>query len=464
MPNTDCITQDAKDDVLFQRAIDILLSTEKKGYPSFIGGLKIASGNEYGLTSPIDSSIIFGKFQIPEEGTVAMAVNAAEKTFGSWSSKTQSERSDIFRIVLEKVRNQRYNLAACVMISTGMVIKDCLIEADRLAEMIEEACRIEDRAESRGVWGVLSEHNSSLASPAGFASIAMITGNTVVSLPSMKCPMPMFMFNNILQTAGLPDGVFNIVISNESKTDREMTDDPNVRGLIASGGGDRMEDLMFLPVDDELKFVNDIKGMNPIVVYKPGNLKTVADSIIESAFRSAGQRLHSCSKVIVTDAEREKLITAIREAAKSINVGDPADCKVNVGPLMSVEDLVRFENYIEESYENVIYGGKRVTQDGLENGSYVEPAIVVGMIDDCELGSYDTGLPILTIVSVSNLEAAMEELVNTECGLSASIFSRDDQAIESFKEFAEAPCINVNKGTENMCPGSKDNIMGKFMR
>ena len=462
MPDSDNKTPDAKDDALFQRAIDILLSTEKKGYPSFVGGLKIASGKDYGPTSPIDSSIIFGKFQIPEEGTVAIAVESAEKAFPSWSSKTQAERSGIFREILKKVKEHRYKLAACVMISTGMIMRDCLIEADRLAEMIEEACNIEGGAESRGTWGVLSEHNSSLASPAGFASIAMITGNTVVALPSMRCPMPMFMFNDILQTTGLPDGVFNIVISSEPKTDREMTDDPTIRGLIASGSGDRMEDLMFLPIDDELKFVNEIKGMNPILVYKSGNLKVVADSIIESAFRSAGQRLHSCSKVIVTDDEREKLISAIKEAAKSIIVGDPADPKVNVGPLMSEDDLVRFENYVEESYENVIYGGKRVKGADLENGSYVEPAIIVGMTDDCELGSYDTGLPILTIISVPNFESAMEELANTECGLSASIFSKDKEAIESFTEFAEAPHMNVNKGTEDMYPGSKDS-MGKFM-
>lgn len=463
MPDADNKSQDAKDDVLFQRAIDILLSTEKKGYPSFVDGLKIASGKEYELASPIDSSIIFGKFQIPDEGTVAMAVKSAEKAFASWSSKTQTERSNVFQDVLKKVKGQRYALAACVMISTGMVMRDCLVEADRLAEMIEEACLIEGGAESRGVWGVLSEHNSSLASPAGFASIAMITGNTVVSLPSMKCPMPMFLFNNILQATGLPDGVFNIVISSGSKTDREMTDDPTVRGLIASGGGDRMEDLMFLPVDDELKFVNEIKGMNPIVVFKPGNLKVVADSIIKSAFRSAGQRSHSCSKVIVTDVDRENLISAVKEAAKFIVVGDPADPKVNVGPLMSEDDLARFENYIEESYENVIHGGKRVKGVDLENGSYVEPAIIVGMIDDCELGSYDTGLPILTIISVPDFEAAMEELINTDCGLSASIFTRDKDAIESFKEFAEAPCLNINNGTEDMRPGFNDDIR-KFMR
>jgi acyl-CoA reductase-like NAD-dependent aldehyde dehydrogenase len=189
----------------------------------------------------------------------------------------------------------------------------------------------------------------------------------------------------------------------------------------------------------------------------------VADSIIESAFRSAGQRLHSCSKVIVTDAEKGKLITAIKEAVKSIIVGDPADSKVNVGPLMSKDDLVRFENYIEESQENVIYGGRIAKNQDMENGSYVEPAIVVGMIDDCELGSYDTGLPILTIISVPNFEEAMEELVNTECGMSASIFSKDNDAIEQFKEFAEAPSVNINNGTENMKPGLKKG-MKMFLR
>lgn len=463
MPDSKKNVQVANENELFQRALDGLLGTEKKGYPSFIGGMMIASGNDYELTSPIDRSIIFGNFQMPEKGTVAAAVSAASGSSEGWSSKTRSERAEIFRDVLNMVKAQRYRLAACVMVSTGMVVKDCLAEADRLAEVIEQACDADGhKGSSIGVWGVVSEHNSPLASPAGFASCAMIAGNTVVSVPSKDCPMPMFMFNSILTAAGLPVGVFNITVARGPESDRELVDDMTVRGLAASGSGDRMEELIFLPVDDGLKFINEIKGMNPIMVYRPGDLRNVASNIIESAFRSSGQRIHSCSKVIVTNDERDKLISAIKEAAKSIKVGDPAEPGITAGPLMSEEDLDRFENYIVEAGDNVIFGGRRVKGPGLENGSYVTPAIVVGLTDDCELGSFDTGLPILTIVSVSNFDEAMEELMNTECGQSASIFSKDVNALAKFEEFADAPHINVNKGTEEMLP-ALDAAIGKFL-
>ncbi|MGE4577577.1 MAG: aldehyde dehydrogenase family protein, partial [Candidatus Methanomethylophilaceae archaeon] len=90
------------------------------------------------------------------------------------------------------------------------------------------------------------------------------------------------------------------------------------------------------------------------------------------------------------------------------------------------------------------------------------PAIVVGLTDACELGSFDTGLPILSIVSVSNFDEAMEELMNTDCGQSASIFSKDVNALAKFEEFADAPHINVNKGTEEM-PPALDAVIGKFL-
>ena len=453
MPDSEKDAHAANEDELFQRAFDSLLGTEKKGYPSFIGGMMVASGNDYELRSPIDKSIIFGNFQMPEKGTVAAAVSAAGSAAGSWSSKASSERTELFRDVLKRVRAQRYRLAACVMISTGMAMKDCLAEADRLAEVIENACDANvSNGSPMGVWGVISGHNSPLASPAGFSSCAMIAGNTVVSVPSNECPMPMFMFNNILSAAGLPVGVFNITVARGPESDRELVDDMTVRGVAASGSGDRMEELIFLPVDDGLKFINEIKGMNPIVVYRPGEMKGVASSIAESAFRSSGQRIYSCSKVIVTNEEREKAVSAILEAVKAVKVGDPAEKGVTAGPLMNETELMRFEKYIGEAGSSVVFGGRKASASGLENGSYVTPAVVVGLTDDCELGSFDTGLPILTIVSVPNFDDAIEELMNTECGLSASIFSKDSNAVAKFKEFADAPHLNINKGTEDMLP------------
>lgn len=454
MSESDRISKNAENEKLFSREFEVILSTEKTGYPSFIGGLKVASGLDYQLSSPIDETIIFGKFQRPEKGTAAYAVQVAKKAFDGWSSLKPSERVDIFKNILEKVKAKKFRLAACITISTGMVMEDCLEESDRLIGIIEDACAKAEQTEPLGVWGIISEHNSPLAFPAGAAVYAMLAGNTVVALPAMDCPMPMFMFSEILDAAGLPGGVFNILTSDSHETDREIINDPILKGIAVSGNGERIDELMFLPVDHELRFVSEIKGMNPILVHKTENMEAVADSIAQSAFRSAGQRVSSCSKVIVTESQRRDLIAALKESVKTLVVGDPAELEADMGPLMSKTDLLKFQKLMEKHSDSAILGGKRVRGEFLDGGSYVEPTVVEVAYGECELGSYDTGLPILTIISVPDAEAMFEELLVTECGISASLFTDDSKIIDRFREEADAPILNINEGTENVLPAA----------
>lgn len=127
---------------------------------------------------------------------------------------------------------------------------------------------------------------------------------------------------------------------------------------------------------------------------------------------------------------------------------------------MARKDLENFKNYAEKAKDKIIYGGKTAEGEHMEGGSYVIPMIVEGPVKDCELGNFDTGLPILTIVSVPNTDGMLEELLNTECGLSASLFSKDENLIKKFEEYAEAPFLNINEGTENMMPGMVLGIKG----
>ena len=450
MPDSSGNKAGSNENELFQRAFDNVLNTEKKDYPSYIGGLSVASGKDYELASPIDSTIIFGRFQIPERGTVAQAVRYADEAFASWSKKSGLERAELFANVLKRVKAQRYRLASYVMLSTGMVLKDCLAEADGLAVAIEKACEDEISGEGSpaGVWGILSDHVSPLAFPAASAVCAMVSGNTVVCIPSVQCPVPMFVFYGILVAAGIPPGVFNIVVGGP-EADVELAGELTVKGIAASVSGKRAEELIFLPVDDELIFVNEIKGMNPIAVYKPKDMKAAAASIIESAFRSSGQRQYSCSKVITTHGEREKLVSELLEAVKSVKIGDPAEDGTTAGPIISKKD---YENYLalaNELRSEIIYGGESVSAQG---GHYVRPMIISGSEPETPTRYSDMGLPILTVVSVADFEGIMEEMEETECGLSASIFTRNESSAEIFERDAEAETINVNHGTENTVP------------
>ncbi len=268
----------------------------------------------------------------------------------------------------------------------------------------------------------------------------------------------MFVFYGILTAAGLPPGVFNIVPGG-MREDAEIAGEPALKGIAASVSGKRAEELIFLPADEELMFVNEIKGMNPIAFHKPGDMKATAASIIESAFRSSGQRLYSCSKVITTHGEREKLVSELLSAVKSLKVGDPAEEGTSAGPIFSEEDYKRFVSLADELRSDVIYGGKSAS----EGGRYVTPMIVSGSDPESPVRYSDTGLPVLAVVSLSDFGEMMEEMEETECGLSASLFSENKSSIGIFGKYAGAETININRGTENLVPASNIN-RGLFLK
>lgn len=446
-------TQTTEEGRLFEKEFDMVLGGEKKDYPCYIGGFKIGSGNLFYLDSPIDESIRYGSFQEPEKGTMTVAVEAAEKAAKDWSKVPAPERAAYFKLYLNGLKARRFHYAALVSVSSGMTRVDALNEVDSLAKaigpMIEQADSLKVRG--GGVWAVITEHSSPLASPVAYAIGAMIAGNAVVMNPSNKCPMPIFDFYTTMEKFGLPGGVLNLVVDrNEAESTQELANDMRLRGVVASGSGDRMEDMMFLQVDDELRFINNLKGMSPALVYRPGDVKAAARNIVESAFSYSGQRIHSCSKVIVTMDEQQRLVDAIVEIMKDLVVGDPIYDKTFTGPVISKAAAEKFKSLAYENAAFVISKAPRCLDSDQSN--YVSPIVLSGLDEENELGYMDSGLPILDIKVVGSLDEAFEELSNTECGMSAGIFSKDAKVISRFKEEAEAPVLYVNESSRSLSP------------
>ena len=305
---------DNEEDAAFAKAIDVVLSTGKSDYPSYIGGLKVASGMSADVFSPIDNTIIFGTYQEPEEGLVGRAVSVAKEAFAKWSKVSADERISIFEKVVAKIEQQRFRLAAMVSISVGMDKTCALEEVDTLVSVIRNACSDLKKKDGKaqGVWAVLSSYNSPLAAPIGYASVAILAGNTVVMTPSVHSTLPVYYMYNVLVECGVPDGVLNIITDSTSKSSEDLANNLDIVGVAASGSGEKMEDLMFLQADDELKFINEIKGMNPILVYKPANMKSAAKAVLDAAFRFSGQLISSCSKVILVEGQQQEFVKTQR--------------------------------------------------------------------------------------------------------------------------------------------------------
>ena len=447
----------------YEKNVMLVLQGEKKDFPSYFGGLKVASGVEFTVSSPIDESIRFGIFQEPEEHIMVEAVTAAVKALDDWKAVPAEERAAYFEKALNVFRARRMFYAAAVTVASGMVRQDALAEVDRLIEIVAKA--IEDaktlgRKRPVGVWAILSAHNSPFASPVAHAVSAMIAGNTVVMCPSKYCPTPIYMFYELMDKFGLPAGVLNLVVDRKDESTEELANDMRVTGIVATGSGERLEDLMFLQVDDELKFINEIKGMNPAIVYRPSNMKDAVRDIVDSAFAHCGQGVFSCSKVIITQDDWTKFSGALQEAVKDMRIGDPVDDTTFVGPVISADAKKRFKDLVTENMGYVVMKAAPIVD--APAGNYVSPVVMAGLEEDNDLNYMDSGLPILTVKVVDTLDQAFLELEDTECGQSAGLFSKDANVIGRFKSEVDAPQMYINTSSRTLRVG-KDTDLSNFV-
>ncbi len=437
----------------YENEINIVLTGEKKDYPNYFGGLKIASGHEFPVYSPIDPTIQYGIFQEPESGTMEEAVSAALKAFDQWAAKTMEERIGYFKAVPRVLKARRLHYAATITVCSGMVREDALAEVDAAIEAIEkilEEASKAGRCRPQGAWAIITAHNSPFAAPIAYAVAAMVAGNTVVMNPSKYAPMPAHLFYGLMEKYNLPDGVLNLIVDRKEYTTEDLANDMRLAGVVASGSGERLENLMFLQVDDELSFINELKGMNPALVYRPSDMKGTVKSIMDSAFAYTGQRIHSCSKVIITRDDQPKFSELLSEYMKDLRIDDPVNDTAYSGPLINDESAEAFRNKALELMPFTIAKAAPVSKDLPEN--YVSPIAVCGLDPENDLNFMDSGLPILNVVVVDSLDMMFEELENTECGMSAGLFTKDAKVIERFNKEVDVPQKYINSSSRSLAP------------
>ena len=451
------LSSGSDEDKLYEGALNAVLHMDKRDYPSYVGGLKVASGMDFKVFSPIDNSIIFGNFQLPEEGLVERAVEVAKNAQKTWAKTSLESKIEIISKVLDNIERQRYRLSALLTVCAGMTRAEAYDEIDTLFEVVERAIFDAETIKSKplGVWAIVSDYNSPLASPIGYAIVSILAGNSVILVPSKYVPVPVFSLYDILVQSGLPDGVLNIIVDAEPKTSTDLVNNLDVAGIVVSGSGNKMEDLMFLQGDEDLSFICEVKGLNPIFSYRPSNYKDAAKKIVKSAFSYAGQRLDSCSKVVVTMNEQNHIVNAILDEVKSLVIDDPAEIKTTMGPIISEEQYKLFESLVSENKDYLIYGGKRIVNDITSSGYYVSPAIFLNLPEEAEINIIDFSLPILSIVTVPDIESAIDNINMSEYGLSAGIITKESKIADQFISEINADEIFVNDASVVIGAASK---------
>ncbi len=440
----------------FDAAFNSILNNEKFDQPNWIAGLKYGASKDYLVSSPIDISIQFGRFQRSEADLPRSVMPKVLKAHESWSSTSVAERREVLGQVRETLQRQRYRLAAAVSISAGMTEPESMFEMERLLDVVDS---LQEEMESplpagKGPWAVLASYNSPLAGPMSYALAALMAGNAVFLVPPHECPAPCFMAFNAIAKGKLGEAL-SIATDPDGAMRRNIMDHPDIAGVAVCGSGELVDEAMFTHVDDELGFVAEIKGMNPALVAGNENMDEVAVMVLKSAFSYSGQRMDSCSKVVVLEDHAEEFVSSLLKTAEAFKVGDPADSTVDTGPLVSPERLDEFTSLVRELGDNVVHGGKVLRDGFLDEGQYVQPAIIMGLDEGHEFNSIDHSLPFLSVQVAKDMDEALGMIDGCEIGVSAGVFSSSQEVVERFLTEVRADVVYVNSSSNCIAPGTR---------
>ncbi|MBI2684863.1 MAG: CoA-acylating methylmalonate-semialdehyde dehydrogenase [Acidobacteria bacterium] len=394
---------------------------------------------------------------------VDRVVAAAEAAFPPWRATALSRRSEILFKLRELVDANRREIARLLSSEHGKTIADAMGEVARGLENIEFACGVPQLLKggfseqaSRGVdvyqirqpLGVvagITPFNFPAMVPMWMFANAIACGNTFVLKPSEKDPSPSLFIAELLQRAGLPDGVFNVVQGDKVAVDR-LLDHPSVKA-VSFVGSTPVAKYIYETATRNGKRVQALGGAkNHMLVLPDADIDMAADAAVSAAYGSAGERCMAISVVLAVGNVAEPLIGAIRERMAKIKVGSGDEEGVEMGPLITREHRDRVASYVADAAGE----GASVIVDGREDASSRRSGFFLGtsLIDNVKPGMrcYEDEIfgPVLGVVRVNTYDEALRLINENPYGNGTAIFTRDGGAARQFQFDADAGMVGIN--------------------
>ena len=456
-------TSTARDPAL-DAAFEQALATARAGRPEplahLIEGRWRAEGALLERADPCDGSRVVARAHVASPELVAEAVAAARTAQPAWAATPLAERTAALRRVAGLIGERLVEIAGIVSAETGKVRMEAIPEVQEGVDLIETYCADMERRDGYriplgklsedednvsvmlpyGVFGVICPFNFPFALAVNMTAGALVTGNTVVAKPAEESPWSTGMLAELVQQAGLPPGVFNLVQGGDA-TGRALVD-ARVDGVAFTGSAEAGHAIArTLHATPPLRpLIVEMGGKNPAIVSAKADLEAAAAGIVRSAYGLAGQKCSSCSRVVVELAVHDELVERIAAGARELVLGDPADPTTSLGPVAGAGAAERFDAAAADARRDgeIVLGGER-------DGGFAAPTLVTGLPHGHRLTREELFLPFLTVTAVDSFDDAIEEANAVEYGLTAGVFSDDEAELDAFLSRIEAGVVYVNR-------------------
>jgi alpha-ketoglutaric semialdehyde dehydrogenase len=416
--------------------------------------------------NPSNTDEVVGVYARATKEDTTRAIAAAKAAFPKWSRSGLMERHGILRKTADEIFARKDELGRLLSREEGKTLAEGIGETVRAGQIFDffagEVLRlagetipsvrpgigVEVTREAVGVVGIITPWNFPIAIPAWKIAPALCYGNTIVFKPADLVPGSSWAIVDILQRAGLPNGVLNLVMGKGSVVGQTMLDSPDIHALTFTGSVGTGKRVAAASIEHNRKFQLEMGGKNPMVVLDDADLDIAVDCAANSAFFSTGQRCTASSRLIVTEGIHDKFVAALTEKVKSLVVDDATKPGTHIGPVVDPSQLKQDTDYIEigkSEGAKLVVGGELLERD--TPGHYLQPALFTEATNQMRISREEIFGPVASVIRVKDYDEALAVANDTEFGLSSGICTTSLKHATHYKRNAEAGMVMVNLPT-----------------
>lgn len=344
----------------FRAALGDVASRLGRAYTASIDGTDVTAASTFTSTSPADPDVAVGTFPDLDASAAIRALEAADRAFPAWSRVAAAERGRIVSAVAEQIRTRRHELSAWMVYEVGKSWAEADGEVAETVDLLnyyaQQMLFLDGPQNTRlarmpgekteffyvplGAGVVISPWNFPLALTFGMASAAIVAGNTVVIKPASNSPTSVYHLAKMFEEAGLPAGVLNVVTGRGSVIGNALVDHPRTRFIAFTGSmevGVALQERAATVRPGQIwlkRTVLELGGKNAVIVNSEADLDAAVEGVLASAFGFQGQKCSAGSRAIIDAAVYDRFMERLLERATTLQVGDPINPAVTVGPVI----------------------------------------------------------------------------------------------------------------------------------
>ncbi|KZE36710.1 aldehyde dehydrogenase family protein [Chelatococcus daeguensis] len=435
-------------------------------FQNFIAGEWVAGHDATRNINPSNTNDVIGEYSRASAADTERAIAAAKAAFPAWARTTPQERHDILKRAGDEILARKDELGRLLSREEGKTLPEGVGEVARAGQIFlffaQEALRlagdkiasvrpgvdIEITREPVGVVGIIAPWNFPIAIPAWKIAPALCYGNTVVFKPADLVPGSAHALSEIIVRAGIPAGVFNLVMGRGSVVGETLLKSRDVNAITFTGSVSTGRKVAEACVGTMKKFQLEMGGKNPLVVLDDADLKTAVECTVNGAFFSTGQRCTASSRVIVTAGIHDRFVDAVAERMKGLVVDDALKAGTHIGPVVDQNQLDQDLSYVkigQDEGARLVAGGEVLNRE--TPGFYMAPALFTDCTNAMRISREEIFGPVASVIRARDYDEALALANDTEFGLSAGICTSSLKYASHFKRNAEAGMVMVNLPT-----------------